>query len=137
MDMDIEDELEELKAELDRRNEDPKIVHFVNSREYRVLMGKQPTKVCELCGMEYKITHLCETKWDFVWADFWKLYAADETSRSNTTTNTTNLIEKKIELTQKVNAINPQNYSQNKKNNNCGACICIIVIIVIIFAIFW
>ena len=78
--MDIEDELAELKAELDRSNEDPKVKRFVNSREYRILLKKESAKICEICGREYKITHLCETAWKFEWSDLWKHYTVYEVS---------------------------------------------------------
>lgn len=134
--MDIEEELAELKAELERSNEDPKLKRFVNSTEYRNLMKKQKDQVCEVCGKEFKITHLCETAWKFEWSDLWKHYAAYEGSTKNKPSSS---YQPKLETTPKtfepvkIPSYTPQPpKSTNNRSNNCGACVCIIIIVVML-----
>ena len=134
--MDIEEELAELKAELERSNEDPKVKRFVNGREYRVLMKKQKDQICEVCGKEYKITHLCETAWKFEWSDLWKHYAAYEVSTKNAPSsyNQTKATSspKTFEYVKTPASTSPKSKPPNKSSNNCGACVCIIIIVVLL-----
>ncbi len=134
--MDIEEELAELKTELERSNEDPKVKRFVNSTEYRNLMKKQKYQVCEVCGKEFKITHLCETVWKFEWSDLWKHYAAYEVSSKNTPSSYNppkqEVSPKTFEMVKTPGYSTPKPKSTNTSSNNCGACVCIIIIVVLL-----
>jgi hypothetical protein len=135
--MDIEEELAELKAELNRINEDPKVKSYITSRQYRTLLKNQDPKICEICGKEYRITHLCETIWKFQGSELYKHYAAYEISmksRSKTSTS----YPKPIEPIKTPSSYIPSAKlkSQNKSTSSCGACVCVIVIVIILIIIF-
>jgi len=135
--MEIEEELAELRAELDRRNEDPKVKSFINSSKYRSLLKEETLKICEICGKEYRITHLCETVWNFVWTDLWKHYTAYEASSK--TYDTQSVKEKKIEPEKKTDDLNllpPAPSPVKNKTGGCGACFCIIFIVILIIIFF-
>jgi len=131
--MDIEEELAELRAELDRSNEDPKVMKFVKSREYRNLLKEQKGQICESCGKEFRITHLCESVWKFEWSDLWKHYAKYEVSSKNTPKPPVQInstaTPKTFEYINKPPAY-PKPNKPNQNSNSCGVCICIIIVVV-------
>ena len=130
--MDIEEELAELKAELERSNEGSKIKLFVNSKHYRVLLKKQSAKICEICGKEYKITHLCETVWKFELLDLWKHYTAYEGSSKPASKPPSPTPQKMNVPVKNINPNYPKTVQTKSNSNNCGACFCVIVIIVLL-----
>jgi hypothetical protein len=133
--MDIEEELAELRAELEKMKEDPKLIRFVNSKEYRQLVKKNKPQICEICGKEYKITHLCEANWSFNWSDFQKHYEAKNPPQSalKEAPKPVPQIKKEIITTKQTYIPNPQPAPAGKKKSSfCGVCCCILIIGVLI-----
>ncbi len=138
--MNIEEEVAELKAELIRQNENASILQYATSSEYRALLNKNTQKVCEICGKEYKLTHLCETTWKFEWDEFWKHFNAYQKAKKN---NIENLpvsqgsqgVGSISNKSHQIQPYQPQS-TPKKKNNNCVACICIIIAVIFIIFFF-
>ena len=135
--MDIEEELAELRAELEKMNEDPKLIRFVNSREYRQLVKKQKPQICEVCGKEYKITHLCETDWSFNWSDFQSHFRAKNTEQSSSgeKPKPETRVKKEFLTTKQTYIPTPQPTpaGPKKSRSGCGVCCCILLVSVFIF----
>ncbi len=132
--MDIEEELAELKAELDKMGEDPKLIRYVNSREYRVLLRKLKPQICEICGKEYKVTHLCETDWSFNWSGFQDHYKANNPTQtpSKEPVKIKPEIKKEIEITKQPYIPSSQPAGKKKSGSGCGTCFCILTVVVLI-----
>ncbi|MBN2156784.1 MAG: hypothetical protein JW776_12145 [Candidatus Lokiarchaeota archaeon] len=132
--MEIEEELAELKAELAKQNENSNIVRFVNSKDYRALLKKQPSKICEICGKEYKITHLCDTAWKFIWSDFKEHYSASSFSKVGPRANHQAIMEKRVEVSKKIEFVppTPSQTTNSRNKNGCGCCICVFFIFLIL-----
>ena len=136
IEMDIEEELAELKAELEQTNENWRIREYVTSHQYRTLLKKQAPKICEVCGKEYRITHLCETIWNFERGELRKYYAAHETAAKSKKPSIPTY-PKPTQPIKSPSSYTPQPKPQKKSSSNgCGVCMCVIVIVIILIFVF-
>ncbi len=144
--MDIEEEIAELIAELEKRNEDPKLIRYVKSFDYKYLLKREETKICDVCGKEFKITHLCETEKKLNWTELWKNYSSQSSSNQTyTATKTTvapstTISQSPIILTgeedpTKKNPSYTTSTTQKDESNPAavvGICCCFLLVIVLL-----
>ena len=67
----IDVEINEISNKILNHTKNKKIHSYVNTEDFRNILLKFPTKICEQCGFEYRFGHWCDAKKKQVWITKW------------------------------------------------------------------